>query len=99
MIIYNVTISIESDIEQEWIKWMKETHIPDVLDTGLFKSSNMYKIIPLEIEENTYCIQYSCDSIKEYNLYQEKYAKELQEKHTSRYKEKFIAFRTLLETI
>ena len=36
MIIYNVTISIDKEMEKTWIDWMKSTHIPDVMNTGMF---------------------------------------------------------------
>ena len=31
MIIYNVTISIDKEAETHWLDWMKNTHIPDVM--------------------------------------------------------------------
>ena len=31
MIIYNVTISIDKEVENYWLDWMKNTHIPDVM--------------------------------------------------------------------
>jgi hypothetical protein len=33
MIVYNVTVNIDGAVEQEWLKWMKEVHIPEVLAT------------------------------------------------------------------
>ena len=36
MILYNVTIKVDHDIHDEWMEWMKQTHIPQVLETGLF---------------------------------------------------------------
>ena len=36
MIIYNVTVSIDKEIEKQWLDWMKNTHIPDVMNTALF---------------------------------------------------------------
>jgi len=36
MILYNVTVKIMKPLEAEWLKWMKEVHIPDVINTGLF---------------------------------------------------------------
>ena len=34
MIIYNVTVSlVDQNIHQDWLKWMKEIHIPEVMDT------------------------------------------------------------------
>ena len=34
MILYNVTVNIDTDVEEDWIEWMKETHIPEVMKTG-----------------------------------------------------------------
>ncbi|MCE3229382.1 MAG: hypothetical protein K0S32_3933, partial [Bacteroidetes bacterium] len=33
MFIYNVTVNISNDIHTDWLKWMKEIHIPDVMKT------------------------------------------------------------------
>lgn len=37
MYIYNVTINIDSDIQQEWLHWMQTEHIPEMLATGSFR--------------------------------------------------------------
>gem|GEM_PF-5619184 len=29
-ILYNVTINIDHNTSEEWLQWMKSTHIPDV---------------------------------------------------------------------
>ena len=36
MYIYNVTVSIEKSLADEWLTWMKTIHIPEVLATGYF---------------------------------------------------------------
>ncbi|MEO8589060.1 MAG: DUF4286 family protein, partial [Flavobacteriales bacterium] len=45
MILYNVTINIDLDVEREWLVWMKETHIPEVMATGLFLESRMFRVL------------------------------------------------------
>ena len=45
MIIYNVTVNIENAYADEWLKWMKEVHVPDVMRTGVFVGNNIYKIL------------------------------------------------------
>ncbi len=100
MIIYNVTIKVEASIAAEWLEWMKVQHIPDVMRTGLFINHKMYKI--LEEEENegvTYAIQYYCNTIADYNKYKEEFAAALKKETEAKYKNKFIAFRTLLEDV
>lgn len=101
MIIYNVTVNIEDDIHDDWIVWMKEIHIPEVMNTGYFIEHKICKVITTQEDEtgHTYAIQYTCNSMNDLDEYQEKHAPKLQEDHTSRYSGKFVAFRTLLEVI
>ena len=97
MIIYNVTIKIEPEIEKEWYKWMTEAHIPDVMKTGMFINSKISILFNDEKDGITYSIQYLCNCIEDYEIYQKKYAPSLQQDHNSRFKGKFTAFRTLME--
>lgn len=104
MIIYNVTIKIEPEIQKEWFRWMKETHIPDVMKTGLFLDSRICLLLDEEPESrttmpcgSTYSIQYTCNSIKDYETYLQKFAPALKQDHINQFKGKFTAFRTLME--
>lgn len=101
MIIYNVTINVESDIHDEWLHWMKEKHIPDVMNTGKFMEYKICKILTKQEGETgeTYAIQYTCKNMQDYEDYQKNFAPQLQAEHSERYKNKFVAFRTLLELI
>lgn len=101
MIIYNVTINLEEEIHTDWLTWMKNKHIPDVMNTGYFLESKIAKVLTTQEDEtgHTYAIQYTCNSMNDLKEYQKKYAKKLQQEHTNRYKGKFVAFRTLLEIV
>jgi len=101
MIIYNVTINIEESAHTDWLKWMKEIHIPEVMETGYFLENKIAKVITTQEDEtgHTYAIQYTCNSMTDLNEYQEKHAPKLQEEHVKRYQGKFVAFRTLLEIV
>lgn len=82
----------------DWLKWMKEVHIPDVMKTKFFKECRMSKV--LEDDESqgvTFNMQYLCDSYSDLRDYEEKYAPALQKEHTERYKDKYVVFRTLLK--
>ena len=99
MILYNVTVNVDDSVHNEWLKWMKDVHIPDVLATGLFIESKIFKIITEELNENTYSIQYFLKSMEDYKKYQMEYAPKLQEEHSSKYRNKFVAFRTIMELV
>lgn len=100
MIIYNVTVNIDETVHDEWLSWMKSIHIPEVMGTGLFSAAKMSKVL---VEEQmgglTYSIQYSCESKSKLDEYQSKYAPEFQQKHSTKYQGKFVAFRTLMEVV
>lgn len=101
MIVYSVTVTIDESVEADWLKWMKEVHIPDVLDTGIFTEHRMLKVITSANTDDgqSYNIQYDCPSMADLHKYQVQFAPKLQQEHTERYKDKFAAFRTLLEKV
>lgn len=99
MLLYNVTIIIEDDSAEEWLKWMKETHIPEVMATGKFVSNRLLKVLDSPNEGITYCAQYVAESESEYNDYQLNYAPALQAELKSRFENKHVAFRTLMEFV
>ena len=99
MIIYNVTVSIDESIHDEWLQWMKEVHIPDVMRTGMFENNRICRILAYEQGGISYSIQYDAKDMATYEKYQAEFATKLQEEHTAKYQGKFAAFRTLLEVV
>ncbi len=49
MFLYNVTITIDLDVHEDWVRWMRETHIPEVMATGMFVSNRMSRLLPLTL--------------------------------------------------
>ena len=99
MIIYNVTINIDNDVHDEWLQWMKEKHIPDVMATGYFLENRLCKVLVEEEQGTTYSFQYTCANMEDLREYQRLYAPRLQKDVSDRYANKFVAFRTLLEVL
>ena len=99
MIIYNVTININDDVHDEWLQWMNEVHIPDVMSCGLFTHARMCKLLVDEEEGTTYAIQYTAKAMSDYEQYRDVFAPALQAATMKKFNDKFVAFRTLLEVI
>jgi hypothetical protein len=99
MIIYNVTIKIDKEVEKDWYKYMITQHIPDVMSTGKFKEYRLSKVMVDDDEGSNYSIQYLCSDMKTLEDYQKNHAEPLQKEHAERYRDKFVAFRTLLEVV
>jgi hypothetical protein len=96
MIQYNVTVVVEPEIHDDWFKWMKEIHIPEVLATGCFTSNKISRLLSPDDGNITYSIQYLSPDMATYEKYRDHFAPALQKSHTQRYEGKFVAFRTLL---
>lgn len=99
MILYNVTVSIDEGIQEEWLAWMRKKHIPDVLETGCFIEARISRVHGEEDGGLTYAISYIAPTREKYDEYLSNYASELQKEHTEKYSGQFAAFRTLLSVI
>ena len=99
MIIYNVTVSIDPEIEKEWLGWMKETHIPDVINTGYFQGHRLCRVIGGDENGISYAVQYICESLAQLQQYEIKHAPSLRADYKKKFEGKYVAFRTLLEVI
>lgn len=98
MIIYNVTVKVETDVADEWVKWMKEEHMPELMKTGLFIDSRLCRLLEQdELEGRTYTAQYFCNTINDYNAYIDNHAQHMRDKGFARFGNRFIAFRTIME--
>lgn len=99
MILYNVTVSIDPAIAEDWVNWMRSNHIPDVMATGCFVESRISRVHGEEEGGVTYAITYLSPSQEKMDEYQQQHAPVLQKDHTERYAGKFAAFRTILSVI
>ena len=97
MIIYNVTVNIEDSVHDEWKSWMLKVHIPDVMNTGFFSRYHFCRLLHEEPQGTTYAIQYFCPSMENLENYLDNFAPKLQQEHTKKYKDRFVAFRSFLE--
>lgn len=79
--------------------WMKTVHIPDVMHTGLFTENKLCRLITEDESEITYAIQYHFRNMNNMHTYQKEFASKLQQDHREKFKDKFAAFRTILEIV
>ncbi len=99
MFLYNVTVNVDDQVQEQWLEWMRETHIPDVLQTGLFNGATFSRLMVEEEAGTTYAIQYRLKDMESFRIYQEMYAEGLQKEHKKRFDTKTVAFRTIMEVV
>lgn len=100
MILYNVTVKIDLDVHDEWIQWMRDEHIPEVMATGMFEAHRIARVLLQDESEGiTYSFQYTCKDMATLQKYTAQFAPALQKDVKDRYSDKFVAFRTVLEIL
>jgi hypothetical protein len=100
MVIYNVSIQLEPGIEGAWESWMKETHIPEVMETGCFTEHKFCKILTENGHDGTtYVLQYHARSMDDYEEYARVHGPGLQQKTKKKFGDKYLAFRSLMESV
>lgn len=99
MFIYNVTVSVDASVQEDWVKWMQTVHMPDVMKTGCFVDCQLLKVWGHEDLGPTYSAQYRFLEIKDIDVYQSQFAPALQSDHRQRFADKCTAFRTVLEIL
>jgi hypothetical protein len=99
-IIYNVTIKVAPSIAAQWLSWLLNDHIPEVMSTSCFTDHRVLKLLDIDEEEGTtYVIQYSACAMEDYTRYLKEHADNLRKKSFDKWGDNFIAFRTLMEVV
>ncbi len=99
MIIYNVTTILEKGVEKEYVQFMQDLHMPEVMATGKFTNCNLFLLSEPENEGITYCAQYITDSAEKLEQYREEFAPKLKEHFHEKFANKFVSFRSVLHLI
>ncbi len=100
MIIYNATTKVSHTIHKEWLQWMLDIHIPEVLGTGCFEKHQVLRLLETdETEGFTYAFQYYAVSRAQYNRYIEIYGPALRQQTVDKWGANIIAFRSLMEVV
>lgn len=100
MIQYVVTIHIRQEEEARWVSWMTQTHIPEVLETGLFHGCRMCRSDQNPREgHSTYRMFYALKSREAFGTYEREFAPALRNSAPAVFAGRFSAERELLETV
>ncbi|WP_296702081.1 DUF4286 family protein [Algoriphagus sp.] len=100
MILYNITFTVSIEIEEDFVQWMKETHIPEIFATGLFLEHKFFRLLNSPDDNVTnFSVQFYAENTQKLIEYEGRFAHALRYETQARYGEKALAFRTLLETI
>jgi len=100
MIVYNITTKVHTSIDSDWLSWMQNEHIPQILATECFTGASVLRLMEIDDSEGpTYAVQFRADSKAQYNRYIELHAPKMRQHSFDKWGDKFIAFRSLMEVV
>lgn len=100
MYIYNVTTQVKEFIHVEWLEWMRNDFIPEMIATELFSHYRIVKILDIDESDGpTYAIQYFTDNRAKYDQFVQIYSDKLSQKAIEKWKDKIFSFRSFMEVI
>lgn len=100
MYLYNVTVKVEHSRADEWLQWMREKHIPDVMATRFFIEHKLCRLLDDgDLDGVTFVVQYLCNSLEDFITYKTSKAPALQKDHQAKFGNDVVAFRTVMEVL
>ncbi len=99
-LIYNVTVKVNTVISEEWLTWLLEEHVPDVLSTGCFLDARVVQLLEMDDSDGpTYAIQYTAAHSADYERYLSEFAAVMRKKGVDKWGDQFVAFRSIMKVI
>jgi len=100
MLIYKITTHIESQIESEWVEWMRQTYIPLMFATGKFRGATFTKVLQeSHIEGKCYSVQYTTPNKATLESFLAEDAPRLELEAQNKFGNQALSFATELELI
>jgi hypothetical protein len=93
-------MKVQADISEDWIRWQKEEHVPEIMRTNLFYDFKIYRLLDVDDSDGpTYITQFFSETKDNYDRYVNEFAPALRKKANEKWGDRFIGFRTFLEGV
>lgn len=99
MLIYNTTFQVDDDVRENFLIWIKESYIPEVLKHGALKMPRICRILSHRDEGSVYSLQWEVENSGLLHSWHLEQGVRLNEELTKLFKDKVIGFPTLMEVI
>ncbi len=98
MILYNITFNIDTDIESEWILWLKEYYLVEIMKTGYFDRYKVYRLLGREEDQSiNYAVQFFTTTLENLNAFLSDKAPEFTRILQEKFGHRHAAFMTVLQ--
>jgi hypothetical protein len=100
MFLYNTTYLVPDKVNDTWLKWVKDKHIPFMLGTTYFNKPQIARIITNNQEEGTsFSVQFHVQDIHTLKLWNQEFRDAFQGDFFLQFGTEVVFFSTVLELI
>ena len=100
MLIYNVTAKVDWSIHDDWVRWMLNEHLPELVSTGCFINAKLLRLLETDEEDGpTYAAQYFAENKEDYDRYINEHAPAMRKKYIDKWGALVVTFRTLMQVV
>ena len=100
MLVYNTTYQMDIDDARNFVNWIHECYIPQVLDDGTLKSPRLLRILSHKDQETEcFSLQWEVENSAELHKWHVRQGMKLNDELQKLFKDKVIGFPTLMEVI
>ena len=100
MIIYNITTNVSWAVHDNWLPWLQQQYIPQVLQTGCFIHSQILRLLDTDDEEGpTYAIQFQASSQEDYQTFRDQHHHSFEQQVLEKWGDHIISFESLMAVL
>jgi len=100
MVLYNITINIDSEKEEEFIAWMNQVYFYGIMQTGLFYEKRFFRLLQEDNGEGiNFSAQFLAENLEDLKFFQSRYGAIFRERIKEKFGNQFVSFQSVLESV
>jgi hypothetical protein len=100
MVLFSLTVNIDTEIEEDWLEWMRQTFIPSLWLTGFFQEKRFLRLLgDHEQGGSTYSLQLTLDQLDKMKQFEALHLQDFREILYGKYAGRLVDFYTILEKV
>lgn len=100
MLIYNTTYQLENDNARNFVIWIHEVYMPQIVENGLLKNPRLTRILSHHDQETEcFSLQWEVEDTKTLHAWFVQQGDQLSKEMQNVFENKVMSFSTLMETI
>lgn len=100
MLIFNTTFLVSDNAHGAWLKWVREQHIPFMLESNYFTHPQVARVITSDKDAGTsFSVQFRIRDMRTLKLWNQEYSAAFQENCAQQFGTEVLFFTTVLEMV